>query len=149
MPEPPALIGQFSLELMAVLRFAVTAVFINGGDQLVGVVFKIIYLGRFEPHIVHTHFFGQLLYIFYLVFVWFYHQELEHDKRFFTFQFFFPFHNIPRAFNDLIQLPSYAVLLVYILGGTVDRNDQPVEPAFNGPFGIGIVEVMGIGEVAV
>jgi len=44
---------------------------------LVGVVFIIVHLGGFKPHLVYPYFFGQAFYIFHLVFVGFYHQELE------------------------------------------------------------------------
>src|SRR5687767_4282567 len=85
MPEPPAMIGQLSLEFVFIALFTIAAVFIDSGDQFVRVILKIIYLCGFEPYIIHTGFFGQFFYIFYLVLIGFYHQELEYNKGLFTF----------------------------------------------------------------
>src|SRR5882757_10470505 len=125
--------------------FLIAAVFIQCGDELVGVVFIIVYLCRFKPYGVHAYFGGQFFYVFYLVLVGFYHEKLENDKRRFTVQLLFPFDNVFGAGNNLIQLSAHAVLLVYVLRGAVDGNNQPVQPAFHRFLRIGLAEVMGIG----
>ena len=53
------MIGEFALERIAFSAFPVTAVFVNGGDQLVRIIFIVIDLRRFEPYIIHPDLFRQ------------------------------------------------------------------------------------------
>src|ERR1700745_66727 len=111
---------------------------------MIGIVLKIIYLGGFEPNIIHTHFFRQSLYIFHLVFIWLYYKELKNDKWRFTFQFFFPSHDISCPFKYLIKSAPDTILLIHLLRGTINGNDQPVQPAFNGSLSVLITQIMSI-----
>jgi hypothetical protein len=60
------------------------------------------------------------------------HQKLEKNKRGSAFQFLFPVHYPLGTFQYFVQLPTYPVLFIYILGGTVNRNNQPIQATFNG-----------------
>ncbi len=105
----------------------IPAVFINSGYQVVGVRFIFVHLCGFKTNFINTHFFGQAFNIFNLVLVWFYHQKLKENKRRFAFQFFFPLHNIFGALQYFFKITTNPVLLVNILRGTINRNDQPVQ----------------------
>ena len=145
MPQPPAMIGHFSFERITICCFTVTAEFINGWNKLVGVVFKIINLCGFKPHIIYACFFCQLFYIFHLVFIGFYNQELKNYKWRFTFQFFFPPDDIFRSFQHFIEIAANAVLLIYILCSSVNGNDEAIQSAFYRTFCIFVIDVMSIG----
>src|SRR4051812_44846283 len=95
--------------------FFITAVFIIGRDELMRIIFIIIYLCRFKTHLVDTDLFTQFFYILYLVLIWFYNEELEKNEWCFAFHFFLPFYNIACAFQHFLQLATDTVLLVYIL----------------------------------
>ena len=52
---------------------------------MIGVVLIIVYLRGFQPHIIHAYFCCKFFYIFYLVFIRLYNQELKNNKWRFTF----------------------------------------------------------------
>ena len=79
------------------------------------------------------------------MFIRLYHQELEKDKRRFTLHFFFPFYNIAGALQHFFQFAAYPVLLVHILRGAINGNDEAVKPTFYSLPGFFICEVMRIG----
>src|ERR1700733_3097743 len=125
--------------------FAVAAVLGINRDELVGVVHVVVYLRRFKPDGIHADFGAEFFDVFHLVLVGFYDKELENDKGRFAVQFFFPLHDVFGTGDYLIELSAHAVLLVYVLRGAVDGNDQAVEPAFHGAAGVGLAEVMRVG----
>src|SRR5688572_25832701 len=145
MPGPPAMIVEGVLECMrSVGVCTVTAVFLFSGYQAMGIVFIVIYLCGLEPHIIHAYFVGKELYVIHLVLIGFYHQELEDQERGFALQFFLPFYHVTCALQHFIQLAANAVLLVYLLCGTVYGNDQAVKATLNSFACIGIRKVVCI-----
>src|SRR5690348_7705335 len=108
------MIGQFPFKLISVTCFSISAVFVYGGYKIIGVLFIIIYLCSFEPYIIHSDLFGQLLHFFNLVLIWLYNQELEYNKWRFTFQLLFPSNDILCAFYYFLQIATNAVLLIYL-----------------------------------
>src|SRR6476661_8600679 len=97
----------------------VAAVFLYGGNQLVGIILIIIDLRRFQAHLVHSYFLCQTVYFFYLVFIMPHYQKLENYKRCLATQFLFPFHNVGGSLQYFVQFSAYPVLLVGILRGTI------------------------------
>ena len=113
MPEFPTMVGQFIFCCMgSILIFFIPAVFVCFRNKFVGVIFKIIHLCCLETYFIYADLPGQSFNIFYLVFIWFYYQELEENKRRFAVQFFFPSYNIPCTFKYFFQVAANAVLLV-------------------------------------
>src|SRR6185312_480961 len=100
LPQFPAMILQFIFgNLFAFFIFFIAAEFFIFWYQMIRVIFIIIDLCSFKTNFINPYFFGQFFYIFYLMFIWSYHQKLEKNKWLFALQFFFPFHNIPGTFN--------------------------------------------------
>src|SRR6476620_1654128 len=103
------------LELIIVIYFFIPTVFFIGWNQLVGIIFIIVNLGCLKPNIIHPNFFCQLLYFFYLMFVWFHYQELKNNKWRPAIRLLFTSHNVLRTFQNFIQISANSVLLIYFL----------------------------------
>src|SRR5436190_4619109 len=111
---------------------------------MVRIVLIIVDLGCLEPHVVYSYFFGQFLYILDLMLIRFYNEKLEYYKWCSTFQLLLPLHNITGALEHFVQPSTNTVLLVHVLRGSVNRNDQTIQATFNGTSCIVIVKVMRI-----
>ena len=130
LPQFPAMIGKLVFgNLFSVFIFFIPAEFFINGNQLIGIIFIIINLGSFKTNFINTHFCGKFFYFFYLVFIWLYYQELEKYKWCFAFKLFLPLYNVLCSFNYFIDIAANPVLLIHILGGSVNGNDKPVQPA--------------------
>ena len=70
----PAAVCQFVFCCVcAISIFFISAEFINGWYQVVGVGFIIVNLCSFKSYFIYTNFFCQPLYIFYLMLIWLYY----------------------------------------------------------------------------
>src|SRR6185312_14914826 len=145
MPQTPAMVVEAVLEnIGSVPVLVITAVFFIPRYQTVGVVPVVIDLGGFESYLVHPGLLCQTPYVLQLVFVWPDDEELKKHEWLFALQFFFPPDDIARAFQYFIESAAHPVLLIDILCGTVDGNDEPVQSALDCPFGVPVVEIMRI-----
>ena len=139
------MVGQLAFEgVRPVCVLFVAAVPLVLRDKVVGVIFIVIDLGRFEADLIHAYFAGKATNVFQLVFVGFYDEELEKDKGFFTLQLFFSFDDVAGAFQHFFQLTPYPVLFIYFLGGAVDGDDKAIQTTFHRAPCIPVVEIMGI-----
>src|SRR5690349_1979539 len=127
MPESPAMIRIIPLKRhFSILPLFITAVSGINGYQLIGVILIIINLRGFESKLVYPYLLCKFLCFLDLVLIMSNYEELEYYKWCFTSQLLFPFYNIGSALKNLIKLSAYAVLLVRILGCSVNGNDQSV-----------------------
>src|SRR5579864_7836984 len=92
--------------LLSFFIFFIPAEFFINRNQLIGVIFIIINLGGFKTHFINTYFRCQLFYVFNLVLIWFYNQELEEYKWCFAIKRFFPLYNVLCTFNNFINIAS-------------------------------------------
>ena len=145
MPEAPAMILKGILKgRCSIVVLPVPAVFAIDRDQSVGIMLIVVDLRRLETDLVYSDLSGESPDIFQLVFVGTDYEELEKDKWGLALQLLFPFDDIAGAFQHFLQLTAYAVLLVYLLGGAIDRNNQAVESTFHGLSCVMVIEVMCI-----
>src|SRR5690348_7822149 len=85
-PKPGTMVLKFVFcNMMSLFIFLIPTEFLILRNQLIGIIFVVIYLCRFKPNLIHSDIFSQFLYIFNLVFVWFHHKELKKHKRSFAF----------------------------------------------------------------
>src|SRR5882724_1033510 len=89
--------------------FPVTAVFIQRGNKLVGIIFIIVYLRGFKPYSVYADFRAEFFHGFNLVLIGPHNKELENNKRRFAFQLFFYADDVFSAFYYFIELTPYPV----------------------------------------
>ena len=144
-PEFPAVVLHFVfLAISAVLFFVVAGVLLVGRHQWVA-VFVVVELGGFEFHFVDPDFVGEADDILHLVFVGLDDQELENEVGCWAVEFLLPLHQVPGALEHRFQLTGFTVLLVDLLRCAINGDDEAVETAFDGPFGVGVVEEVAVG----
>lgn len=104
----------------------------------------VIDLGRFQFDFVNANLLGEAVDFGDLVLVRADHEKLEDDVRRLRFQFFFPFHHIPCALQNHLQLALFAVALISVLRRAINGDDEAVEARFDGAAGVFIVEKMAV-----
>lgn len=144
LPKSPAVVGQFAFESGAGGVFFIPAVFSDGGDQVVRVILVIVYLCGFQPDVINADRSTQCLYVLDLMFIGSDDEELENDKRGFAVQFLFPLNDVSGTLDHFLQLSAHPILLIDVLGGAIDGNDQTIESAFHCSFRILMGQIMRI-----
>ena len=127
MPEFPAVVGQQVFDLVRSLLIAPVAgvFFLQRYERMA--ILVIIHLSRFELDLIHAYLAGQPESIGNLMLIGAHHQKLKNDVWCGRPERFFPFDYIGGALQHLVQIAFFAVLLIHLLRGAVQRNDEPVQ----------------------